>query len=175
MKTQITLGLISLLSSIAFANPSLKRERVVISVSNLTHQLKAELNPKTVRCLIGDYGASSLKISLSALKNMTVFRHTTRGETEPCINAGFCAREDLGMPGPTPASILDPNKPTEDIQVTVQLEEILDINHETQTCSRSLSETVTSPVRGLEFKHVDGAYLGSLDYEVCLKMKEKNP
>ena len=175
MKNQIVLSTLSLISSIAFAqNQNQRFETVAVSVSNLKHKLTAQLNVLTVRCLEGDYGARSLKISLSALKELTVFRHTTRGETEPCINAGFCVRENSHTPGLTPDLILDPSRPSEDIEVNVKLEEILNIDHDMQLCRRSLSETVTSTVRGLDFKHKDGASLGNLDYQVCLKMKEKN-
>jgi hypothetical protein len=133
--------------------------------------LTIALNNESVRCLIGDYGASSLKISLPELKGLTVFPQTTRGETDPCINAGVCkfGKAPDGRPL-SPELVIDSNRPTEDIQVTVVLTENLYIDHTAKTCSRSLSETISSPVRGLNFAHEDGASIGDLPYDVCVSM-----
>lgn len=150
-------------------------ETIEIERSRLVHTLNVELNRQTVRCLEGDYGASSLKISIPEMRSRTVFPHTTRGEVQPCINAGACRfpfDDSPTSPGLDPGMILDDAKPTENIKLTVVLTEVLDINHPFKTCTRRLRETVNSTVRGLHFAHVDGADLGSLDFAVCLKMKE---
>jgi len=151
-------------------------ETVEIERSRSVESLTVDLNAQTVRCLVGDYGASSLKISIPDMRRLTVFQHTTRGETQPCINAGPCrpgfAPDDGTVPGLDPSMILDPQKPTEEVELTIVLKEVLTMNANFKTCTRSLSETVNTKVRGLKFAHQDGAWLGNLDYEVCLKMKE---
>lgn len=157
--------LLSLTAAVARA------EDVEIERARQVETLTLNLNEQTVRCLVGDYSSESLKISVPELKGITRFPQTTRGETAPCINAGSC------LFGKTPdgrrlqpALILDPAKPTEDVEVTIVLKEELSISHEERRCDRSLREYVSATVRGLEFKHADGAYLGELDYETCLKM-----
>lgn len=130
--------------------------------------LEIELNKQTVRCLVGDYGGSSLKISLAGIRPYTVFPQTTRGETAPCINAGRCkTRFNNGL---TVDQVIDNAKPMESINVTVVLFEELQIDHTNKTCHRSLREVLDSPVRGLNFHHEDGASIGTLPYDVCVTM-----
>ena len=149
-----------------------KAETVTIERSRSVVPLTVDLNKETVRCLLGDYSSQSLKISVPELKGYTAFPQTTAGETAPCINAGSClfgkAPDGRKL---DPSLILDPNKPTEDIQITVVLNEILYLDNINRTCSRSLREDISSNVRGLNFKHSDGTTLGNLDYDICLKMK----
>ncbi|MGZ3722576.1 MAG: hypothetical protein ACXVA9_06580 [Bdellovibrionales bacterium] len=146
-------------------------ETVTIERSRTVVPLTVELNKDTVRCLLGDYSSTSLKISVPELKGSTAFPQTTAGETAPCINAGSC-RFGKTPDGRRldPSLIIDANKPTEDIQITVVLNEVLYINHDKQTCDRSLSERIDSTVRGIKFAHQDGASLGALEYDVCMKM-----
>lgn len=141
---------------------SIERSRQVIP-------LTIDLNAQTVRCLTGDYMASSLKISLPEIKPYIVFPQTTRGETAPCINAGFC-KTRFNKNGLTVEQVLDAAKPKEDINVTIVLHEELVIDHTTKTCSRSLTETLSSPIRGLDFFHTDGRDIGTLPYDVCVSM-----
>jgi hypothetical protein len=142
-------------------------ESVEIERSRIEEKLTIQLNDKTVRCLQGDYSANSLKISVPELRPLTHFRQTTRGETEPCINAGYCA--PLG--NLAPAMILNSSKPQEEVSVTIVLKEVLNLDHDEKTCSRQLIETIDAPVRGLNFAHQDGVWLGDTDYEACLKLK----
>ncbi len=141
----------------------------LIQERDITMNLK--LDEQTVRCLVGDYGASSLKISVADLKHYTVFRHTTRGETEPCINAGFCktpfsfSDSDL-----VPEMIIDPLNPYEQATLNIKLFEIIYLDRDNKTCSRHLREEVSSTVRGMLFQHQDGAGIGNLNYEACLAM-----
>jgi hypothetical protein len=145
---------------------------VVIERSRSVVPLTVPLNNQNVRCLLGDYSSQSLKISLPELKGYTAFPQTTAGETAPCINAGSCqfGKSPDGRKL-DPSLIIDANRPTEDIQVAVVLNEVLSINDATKTCTRSLTENISSNVRGLTFRHSDGTDLGALDYDVCLKMK----
>ncbi len=147
-------------------------ETIEIERSRSVTTLEAELNAQTVRCLVGDYGASSLKISIPGMRSITVFPHTTRGEVQPCINAGFCKSAIAPVSGLDPSMIIDSNKPTENVELTVVLKEVLSLDHHSKKCDRSLLETVNTTVRGLKFAHADGAHLGDLEYDVCLRMKE---
>lgn len=136
-------------------------------------QLNLKLDEQTVRCLVGDYGASSLKISVSDLKHYTVFRHTTWGETEPCINAGFCGNTPMGQlinPDLIPEKIIDLLKPYELADLNIKLFEVITLDQVNKSCTRRLREHVSSTVRGVLFQHEDGAGIGSLDYDTCLTM-----
>lgn len=171
MKTLILLG--TLLAQLSFADTLPIEETVQIERSRAEFSIEIELNKNTVRCLVGDYGARSLKISMPELIGRTAFRHTTSGETLPCINAGFCSPFwDPNESGLKPEDILDEARPTEVIAVLVVLNERLSLNHQNKTCSRFLIEDVSSPVRGLDFRHQDWVSLGLTDYEACLKLKE---
>lgn len=171
MKTLILIG--TLLAQAAFAELPTPPEIVEIERSRYVTPMEIALNKETVRCLVGDYGARSLKISIEELMGLTVFRHTTRGETLPCINAGACSHEsDPNGEGLKPEMILDETRPTEIVQMTIVLKEVLTLHHQEKICTRGLEETVSSHVRGLDFKHWDGAQIGHLEWDVCLKMKE---
>lgn len=132
-----------------------------------TAKIKVELNPSTVRCLVGDYGGSSLKISLPGLRSHSAFRHTTNGETEPCINAGYC-RSGLFPNGLTPEAILRGQNSSEEIDVKIETFEEFQFNHESKKCSRYIREKVSTQVRGMDFSHEDGTTIGDANYETCL-------
>lgn len=141
-----------------------------------THRVILDLNAQTVRCLIGDYGVRSLKISVPQLRFFTVFKHTTRGETEPCINAGPCKNDFFEPPQSRafgPEDILDQNKPQEEALLRVLRVERLIMDPHDKYCSRYLVETVTSKVRGLDFSHTESAEIGITDFETCEKLAAK--
>lgn len=144
-------------------------QTVTLERARAMHNLTLHLNPKTVRCLVGGYSSSSLKISVIELQGLTRFKQTTRGETAPCINAGSCdfGQSPDGRPL-SPALILDANRPTETVPVTVVLNEIITVDHTNRTCSRELRESVDAHVRGLDFHHDDGDYGVDADYDKCL-------
>lgn len=160
-KILLTIAILS--GPFAFADDS---EVVQIQRSHQEVPLTLELNAQTVRCLIGDYGASSLKISVADLKGYALFRQTTVGETEPCINAGRCTAEL------SPEKVIDATKPNENVNIKIALFEILNISHSHKTCSRGLREDISAVVRGLAFTHSDGGGIGDLPYDICVKMKE---
>lgn len=163
--------LASLLLTGAFVHA--ETEEVSIERSRQVVSLTIPLNTKTVRCLLGDYGSQSLKISMDQLRAYTMFPQTTRGETAPCINAGSCVF-DTAPDGRRlgPELILDAERPTETVAVTIVLNEVLQIDHLNRKCSRSLQEDVSATVRALDFRHSDGASLGSLKYEDCLQLQK---
>jgi hypothetical protein len=138
----------------------IRKEKVL---SDFSPKLTVELTPATVRCIRGGYGAESLKITIPELKSYTIFRQTTSGETEPCINAGVCTPGS----GLNTGSILDPGKPNEAVVVNIKLVEVMDIDQERKICTRGLVETVAAKVRGINFSHSDSGSLGETSVEAC--------
>ncbi len=148
------------------------QEMVDLLLDHSDTEMELALNESTVRCLVGDYGASSLKISVPQLRDVTIFRHTTTGEVLPCINAGRC-KIFPERSGKSPSDILDPSRPTEKVSVSVDRYERLYLNHKNKSCQRSILERVFTRVRGMDFRHEDSGFLGNTNYDVCLKLKEK--
>jgi hypothetical protein len=174
MKTLLITALFTL-SCLAQAQEQTLGEPVIQTVTmeraRAVHNLTLHLNPKTVRCLVGDYSSSSLKISVNELMGLTRFKQTTRGETAPCINAGSCRFDKTPGGRPlSPALILDASRPTETVPVLVVLTETITLDHANKTCSRELRETVDASVRGLNFHHEDGDYGVEADFENCLQI-----
>ena len=170
LMTLIAIYLISLAANQRAMAQSL--ETATLKISDITTQLLLKLDPSTVRCLVGDYGASSLKISVPQLTELAVFNHTTTGEVLPCINAGRCEKkvgDKVVTPGLNPEMILDAARPTEQADVRVQLEEDYYLDHALKTCAREVSEKVTTTVRGLPFRHIKSAPLAEIPYDVCLR------
>lgn len=173
MKSLIVFGIINLcMGSLALAQTPASEVREIL-ISDRTVQLNLQLNDQTVRCLKGDYSAVSLKISVPELKKHTVFSQTTAGEVEPCINAGSC-RQFIGTKrersGLEPGQIIDPNKPEELVDVNIKLSKSLYIDHVAKSCTITLREDITAQVRGLEFFHSDGDYMGRSErYDVCVR------
>ncbi|OQW50332.1 MAG: hypothetical protein A4S09_00625 [Proteobacteria bacterium SG_bin7] len=168
MKKLLILGILGFVNVGFAAN----RENIEILLSHKDQETILELNKSTVRCLVGDYGASSLKISVPQLRFLTVFRHTTRGEVQPCINAGPCFADRPSKKVRSPEDVIDDSRPTEIVSISVDLFENLYIDHEKKSCVRTLVEKVFSKVRGMDFKHVDSGSLGQTSYDACLKLKE---
>lgn len=167
----LTVLLAMSLSYAAYADD--QTEEVRLNIQSFPVTLTINVNPQTVRCLVGGYAMSSLKITVPELKDFTRFRQTTRGETEPCINAGAC--KSPGFPdGLDPSRILKSNKPTEEVNFTIVQEEVLNIDHTQKTCFRSVLETVSATVRGLKFEHTDGISLETTPYDVCVQLKQQS-
>ena len=169
MKTMITTVVTFLgLFATSFAGAAEKIEYVdrVINIQNIP--LTVALDASTVRCIKGDYGAPSLKISVPGLIGWTAFRQSTVGEKDPCINAGPC-----GPHGHNPAEVIDTSKPDEVINVNDELHELLVLDNVSKTCARTLLEKLSSEVRGLLFTHEESHDIGVLDYDICLQMKNK--
>lgn len=65
----------SVFVEVPHSDPNYPIFETLIKEDNIPMNLK--LDETTVRCLVGDYGGSSLKISVADLKYYAVFRHTT--------------------------------------------------------------------------------------------------
>ncbi len=169
-----SLLVIAALTACGLAHAASDLETVTIERSRVVVPFTLNLNQNTVRCLVGDYGSKSLKISVPELQGFTMFRQTTAGETAPCINAGSCIFDTTADGRKlSPELILDASKPTEEVNITIVLNEIVSMNHQAKTCTRYLKETLASDVRGLTFRHADGGSLGETNYEACLKLVSK--
>lgn len=149
------------LSFMAAAQAADVREQLV---SDKTSEIIVELNNDTVICSQADYSASFLKILIPQLKDLTVFDHRNFGAGAPCVAAGMCA--PFGQSGPL--DILNAEKPKEKIKVNVVLKRIFSLNEEKQTCHVSLSEDVTTTVRGIKFFHKRSGSIGERLFSDCL-------
>lgn len=142
-----------------------------IVISDETTKLVVPLNEKTVQCLIGDYGASSFKIVVPQIKELTYLDHTSRGAPGPCINAGPCMVKSDGtfFPGGEFDNRFpifhDALKPTEEIQLRVIKKEKSENNQ--GQCIREYIEIVTSTIRGVEFSHERLMPLATLPATEC--------
>ena len=154
MKT--TIFLFMGVGSSAFAGAG---SRIILKDNKTTETM---VSTETVRCSAVGYGASLLKINISALDGWTLFDHSNSqfGEFgEPCMSAGQCKApwipEGLTVDG------LIQNKPGLE-KVTID-REVIELKHvgqindghggEMEVCVRQLVENLKTTVRGTEFVH----------------------
>lgn len=161
----ITVLTVLVAGQMAFAQSLGVLQKSVI-ISDRTTNVTLELDASTVKCLVGDYGASSLKISVPELNRIANFNHTTEGESLPCINAGPCKTEFVKN-GLEVNDILGKGGPTESAKVRVVSEEYYYMETANNYCYRGIVETVTTEVRGLPFKHVKEAPLATMPLSTC--------
>jgi hypothetical protein len=163
MKTAI----ISLLLAASGAQADPLETKIYI-IKDQTSPVTVELDTNTVRCSEVGYGLSNLKVSVPELKFLAHFDHSTPGDINPfpCITAGMCATP-WNPTGPTPATLIRADQPTEAIQVRIVLKETYLLDHTAQTCHRTLQEDVTTTIRGLDFYHHREARFGQFPYAAC--------
>lgn len=150
-----------LISSLAFIIGSSAWGQATNSVlvQSKTQPVEIELNTDTVKCLIGDYGVSSLKVLIPELANMTLLNHRVPGSNAPCVTAGFCKGLVPGEELDVSMILGEDRPPTEVIYVTIDLMRDSQWIEATQTCEVFMTEVVTTQIRGLEFKHTRAAEL----------------
>ncbi|MEE3080480.1 MAG: hypothetical protein VX341_14165 [Bdellovibrionota bacterium] len=174
MKLKNLLPLLLLLSSANVFAESFERV-----LKDETHQATVKLNDQTVRCSALGYGMSELKVTLDSLLHNTIFDHSNQDGLGPCITAGvsYCAPAwdfgDDSAPDPFPTDLIDPNRPTEEINVRVVLKETfyLKITPTEKKCFRNLVEDVNTEIRGIKFTHNRTKYIGMLSVEECEQIK----
>lgn len=105
------------------------------------------LNAETVFCTDRGYGNVQLKVSVPDLDWLAHFDHRVVGEGQPCITGGACEG------GNGPDAILDADHPIELVPIRVVLKETLTIDEAAKTCTRYLTEEVTSLIRRHKFEH----------------------
>jgi hypothetical protein len=160
----------SLMIVIAFTLGSALATASETVISDTTTEIELDLNTETVQCLVGDYGANSLKIVVPQIKHLAYLDHTSRGAPGPCINAGFCkSSPDSTRLGQTTdyrlPALHDVNKPTEIVQLRVVKKEVADISN--GRCVRGYKEEVSATVRGTQFYHQAQIPLASLPLDQC--------
>ncbi len=140
-----------------------------VIIADETYTVDIQLNPQTVLCLVGDYGANSFKIAVPQIADFTYLDHTSPGAPGPCINAGFCKSKDQPDWGATSddrfAIFHDLTKPMEVAQIRVVRKEIL--RREGTVCIRNYVEHLSSTIRGTVFQHVASMPLSEAKPEDC--------
>lgn len=129
---------------------------------DVTTPVVVALNSETVFCTARGYSEVVLKISVPDLDWLAYFDHRVEGENLPCMTAGVCT-EEL-----TPESLINPAEPLARMDVRVVLTEHIVLDHEGQTCVRSLDEVVTGTLRGQEFTHYRAGEVAPSDYATCV-------
>jgi len=163
------------ITSVLIGLKSFSSEEFTRVIKDETHATYVELDTTTVRCSAIGYGMEELKVSLPSLKWNAILDHSNRDGLGPCITAGtkFCSKifdndtgtwSSLGIPD----VLIDPETPTESINVRVVLNE--DFRIEDDICFRSLRENVTTVIRGVDFTHVRSARIGQLPAKECLSI-----
>ena len=115
-----------------------------------------------------------LKINLAGLDGWTLFDHTNShvGEFgEPCMTAGMCKRHPEGD-GFTVEDLVQ-NTPGNELvtvsRVVVENKsEVKDLEGN-DICARSLTENLTTTVRGIKFEHSRWGEQQNFPIEVCRK------
>jgi hypothetical protein len=126
-----------------------------VILSDQTYTMTVALNPRTVLCLEGDYGARSFKIAVPEIDDVTFLDHTSPGAPGPCINAGFCKNKDVAWGAETDERFPifhDLTKPTEVAEIRVIRKEVLSLT--ATSCLRTYVEHISSTIRGTEFRHM---------------------
>lgn len=138
-------------------------------ISDYTYDLAIDLNDKTVQCLIGDYGASSLKVVIPDLKELTNLDHTSRGAAGPCVTAGFCNQMHVFPPTDTRlSSLITPSKPSENIKLRVVMSEVFFADIQGKRCGHFYREEVSTIIRGIPFNHVREIALAKVELADCM-------
>lgn len=146
-------------------------QRVILADSKT---LITEVSTSTVRCSEIGYGAKELKINLSGLDGWTLFDHTNAlaGEFgEPCMTAGLCKRVPNG-PGFTIEQLVQNNPGNEVVTVNRNVVESKTESKDQNgldICVRSLTENLTTSVRGIKFQHTRYGEQQNFPIEVCRK------
>jgi len=136
-----------------------------VTLKDSTTLVAIELNDKSVFCTTLGYGTNQLKVSVPDLDWIAHFDHRVVGEGLPCITAGEC-RGNL-----QPGKFIDANDPVVLAPVRVVLKQTLNIDDAQHVCTQTLSEDVTSLIRGQVFKHFRAGKPTPLDYAKCLKIQ----
>jgi len=153
----VSLGLLAASASVASAFPTYEE----VLVHDTTTAVEVALNEDTVLCSAADYGALYLKVGLPQLAKLTLLDHQNVGAGAPCVAAGICTTGNM------PQDIINPNHPTETVQINVKAFRADEVDTAADTCSTYLVERVAVTIRGVEFTHERTAPLGSRKVADC--------
>ncbi len=136
-------------------------------IKDEVHETTITLDKSTVRCSALGYGSSELKISVPSLEWYAIFDHSNRDDRGPCVTAGmdFCTVTDDFINTKVPDLLVNPEKPTEKINVRVFLKEVFEDAGE--NCLRKIEEHVETEVRGIPFTHMRVKSIGTLPLSEC--------
>ena len=116
-------------------------------ISDVTTRMTVTLDDSTVLCSSADYSGTFLKVLIPQVADVTLFDHRNFSVNAPCIAAGPCT-EVL-----SPATILETDDVTEDIDLRVVLSSTAVPNVDLGTCTVTLTEQLFTTIRGVEFFH----------------------
>lgn len=157
---RILAGLFLMLPMMAAAEPY----TVETVLKDTTTIVAVDINPKTVFCTDRGYSNIQLKVSLPDLDWLAHFDHRVVGERLPCITGGACS--DALQPG----NIIDLNEPIVLAPVRVVLTQTLTVDDASNACTQTLSEEITSLIRGRTFKHFRAGEPTPIDMAKCHKL-----
>ncbi|OIQ20689.1 MAG: hypothetical protein BM556_01755 [Bacteriovorax sp. MedPE-SWde] len=144
-------------------------------IKEATHKSTITLDKSTVRCSALGYGLEELKIGIPTLAWRAIFDHSNQDGRGPCVTAGtsFC-KQQFNLPSKVgiPEVLLNPDKPTEEVDVKVVLTEEFRIDFNNK-CVRTLLENVITDVRGITFTHLRTKNIGELPLQECLDVIQK--
>lgn len=138
-------------------------------VHDTTTPVEITLDPSTVLCSAADYSGLFLKIGIPQLAALTLLDHQNIGANAPCVAAGSC------QPGNMPSDLIDPDEPTEVVNINVQAFRGDETDSVAQTCQTYLVERVKVVVRGVEFTHERIAPVGSRPFVDCVSSAAPAP
>ncbi len=130
-------------------------------VHETTTSVEVDINHDTLICSRADYSLPMLKLLVPELAGLTLLNHQNTGAGAPCVSSGECDE------GNFPGDIIDPNKPTETIDIQVKAVRLENVDTDAKTCTTSLREDVTMVVRGRTFTHARWSNLGSRPFADC--------
>lgn|GEM_PF-1267162 len=166
-----TIGFL-LLQSLAFAQDfdrGIIEEEGMKLLYDVTHHLEVALNENTVLCSWADYAGEFLKVLIPELADITLLDHQNRGAGAPCLGAGSC-RGPWFPNGHLPSDIINPEKPTEKIALTVkvfrQTYKTMDQAGK-EGCEVQIVEELKSNIRGVDFYHLRQKHLGERSISDC--------
>jgi uncharacterized protein (TIGR03382 family) len=154
----VLLGLVA--GTVSTAHADIEWKETV--VHNTTSSVSVQVTEDTLICSAADYGALFLKLLVPELAKITLLDHQNSGAGAPCVAAGLCEEGNL------PTDIIDPENPTQLVDINVQAVRIDEIDSVAMTCKTSLREQVALTVRGIGFTHERWAQLGSRPYSDCV-------
>ncbi len=136
------------------------------TLKDSTTMVALDLNASTVFCTDRGYSNIQLKVSVPDLDVLAHFDHRVVGEDLPCITGGLCGG-DL-----TPDAVIDAKEPIVFAPIRVILKETLTIDHDAKSCTRSLTERISSLIRGRLFNHERSSDAEPLAFEKCKKLSQ---
>lgn len=133
-------------------------------------EASVDVNNRTVRCSSVGYGVSELKINVPGLKWNAVFDHSNAENLGPCMTAGVCRDDIINVDGLTPDDLIQDDPGRQNIVVRRLLKERFQLDHFDKTCSRTLTESLDTVIRGHEFTHTVSKQIGDLPFQSCLDL-----